>query len=153
MNGQSAAINEEKGIRLKIRLDFKGSKKQGKLFFGGKPIEKMAEEAREQNVSIFRNIPLQGIKIMDIDIGTDVYTVYDTLSNAEIAFAPVILDVLADSLESTMELIAREEFRTVEIISPNSLSLSKFDMERILFKISEEMKNYSSLLERKYNLR
>jgi len=151
MNGQTAVTGDEKGIRLKIRLDFKGTKKQGKLFFGGKPIEKVAEEAREQNVSIFRNIPLQGIKIMDIDIGTEVYTVFDELNNAEIAFAPVYLDVLADSLESTLVLVTREEFRTVEIISPDNLSLSKFDMERILFRISEEIRNYGTLIERKYN--
>lgn len=144
---------DEMTIRVKIRLDFKGTGKQSKFFFGSKSIEKLAEEAREHNVSVFRNIPLQGIKIIDIDMGTDVYTVYDDVNNTESAFAPVILDVVADSVEDILKLIAREDFRKIEVTSPAMINLNKFDVERLLFRVAEEFKSYRQYLERKYNLR
>lgn len=148
MNG-----SPDKVIRAKIRIDFKGNAKPSKFFFGGKSVEKMAEEAREQNVAMFRNIPLQGINILDIDIGTEVYTVFDDVSNSETAFAPVILDVAADSVEDLLKLIAREDFRKVEVISPQDIMMDKIEIERILFRVAEEIKIYRSHVERKYNLR
>lgn len=150
---QSPDNPDEMIIRVKIRLDFKGTGKQSKFFFGGKSIEKLAEETRDHNVSMFRNIPIQGIKIIDIDMGTDVYTVYDDINNTESAFAPVILDVSADSVEDLLKLIARDDFRKIEVTSPATINLNKFDVERLIFKVSEEFKGYRQYLERKYNLR
>ncbi|MFZ5644141.1 MAG: hypothetical protein ACOY46_11170 [Bacillota bacterium] len=143
----------DKVIRAKIRIDFKGNAKPGKFFFGGKSVEKMAEEAREQNVAVFRNIPIQGINILDIDIGTEVYTYFDDINNTETAFAPVILDVAADSVEDLLKLIAREDFRKIEVISPQEIALDRIEIERVLFRIAEEIKAYRNNLERKYNLR
>lgn len=150
---QSKDVLDERTIRAKIRIDFKGNAKPGKFFFGGKSVEKMAEEAREQNVAIFRNIPLQGISILDIDIGTEVYSFFDDISNTETAYAPVILDVAADSVEDLLKLVAREDFRKIDIISPPVINMDRFDVERVLFRVAEELKGYRSLLERKYNLR
>jgi len=143
----------DKVIRAKIRIDFKGNAKPGKFFFGGKTVERMAEEAREQNVAMFRNIPLQGINILDIDIGTEVYTVFDDLNNTESAYAPVVLDVAADSAEDLLKLVAREDFRKVEIVSPQNIILDRVEIERMLFKVAEEIKGYRSHIERKYNLK
>jgi len=150
---QSREDLDERVIRAKIRIDFKGNAKPGKFFFGGKSVEKMAEEARDQHVAVFRNIPLQGINIMDIDIGTEVYTYYDDISNTETAFAPVILDVAADSVEDLLKLVAREDFRKIDIIYPASINMNSFDVERLLFRVAEELKGYKSMMERKYNLR
>lgn len=150
---QSKDVLDERTIRAKIRIDFKGNAKPGKFFFGGKSVEKMAEEAREQNVAIFRNIPLQGISILDIDIGTEVYSFFDDISNTETAYAPVILDVAADSVEDLLKLVAREDFRKIDIISPPVINMDRFDVERVLFRVAEELKGYRLLLERKYNLR
>lgn len=144
---------DERTIRAKIRIDFKGSAKPGKFFFGGKSVEKIAEEAREQNVAVLRNIPIQGITILDIDIGTEVYTFYDEMTNTESAFAPVVLDVAADSVEDLLKLVAREDFRKIDIISPQVINMERFETEKLLFKVAEEIKNYRSLLERKFNLR
>lgn len=116
-------------------------------------MEKIAEEAREQNVAVLRNIPIQGITILDIDIGTEVYTFYDEMTNTESAFAPVILDVAADSVEDLLKLVAREDFRKIDIISPQVINMERFETEKLLFRVAEEIKNYRSLLERKYNLR
>lgn len=152
-DGQLSGIPGGRSIRARVRLDFKGTAKPGKLFFRGKSIEKVAEETREQNVAAFRNIPLQGINIADIDIGIEVYTVFDELSNAEIAYAPVILEVSADSLEDLVRLVAREDFRKIDVISQDPVTLGRIETERLLFKVAEEIKQYRSLLDRKYNLK
>ena len=140
-------------IKVKVRLDFKGSARQGRFFFGGKPLEKVAEEIRDQNVAMYRNIPIQGVAIDHIDMGTEVYTMTDEVSGSEAAYAPVILDVSADYLEDVIKFIAREDFRKVEIMSPDTLTLNKSEIERMLFRMSEEIKNYKQVLERKYNMR
>ena len=143
----------DKAIRARVRIDFKGNAKPAKFFFGGKTVEKMAEEARDQNVAMFRNIPIQGITIQDIDIGTEVYTYFDDINNTESAFAPVILEVTAGSIEDLLKLIARDDFRKVELLSPSELTLEKIELERLLFKVAEEIKGFRTHFERKYNLK
>lgn len=140
-------------VRVRIRLDFKGVQKPGKFFFGGKDTEEVAEETREQQVNMLRNVPLQGITIEEVDMSGDVYTVFDELVNAQVAYAPVILTLRADSLEDIVRFIAREEFRKVEMLEPESMVMNKTDLERILFRVSEEYRGYRMLLERKYNSR
>lgn len=153
MSQLSQYTPEERTIRAKIRLDFKGAAKPGKFLFKGKSVERLAEEAREQNVSVFRNIPLQGVYILDVDMGTEVYTVYDDVNNMDTAYAPVVLDVAADSVEDLLKLVAREEFRKIEVISPGEITLGKVDIEKLLFKFAEELKINIANLERKYNYR
>ncbi|PKM81350.1 MAG: hypothetical protein CVU89_10080 [Firmicutes bacterium HGW-Firmicutes-14] len=140
-------------LRVKIRLDYKGIHKPGKFFFGGKSTEEVAEGMRDQQVGMLRNVPLQGITIEEVDMSSDVYTVFDEMINAQVAFAPVILTVSADSMEDIVRFIAREEFRKIEIMEPENLVMNKIDMERILFKVSEELRGYRLLLERKYSAR
>lgn len=152
-NYQPVEGTGDRNIKVKIRLDFKGVGKPGRFLFGGKPTEKAAEEAREQQVAMFRNVPLQGIHIEDIDMSTEVYTVYDDMNNTEVAFAPVILQISAETLEDIVKFIAREDFRKIEVISPQVLSLQKYEMERLMFRMAEEFKGFRAYLERKYNLR
>ncbi len=147
------ALISDTAIRVRIRLDFRGTSKPGRFIFGGRSIEKAAEEAREQNMAMFRNVPMQGIYIQDVDVGLDVYTVYDDVNNIDVAYAPVILELTADTLENLLRFIARDDFRKIEVLSPGSLTLHRYEIERLLFKVFEEMKNYKSFLERKYNLR
>ena len=137
-------------IKVRIRLDYKGVNKPGKFFFGGKNTEDVAEEVRSQQVGMLRNVPLQGISIEDVDLSREVYSVYDEIINAQVAFAPVVLTVSADSLEDVVRFIAREEFRKIEIIEPDYMVLSKIDIERVLFRVSEELRGYRVLLERKF---
>lgn len=153
MDQQIGVNNGERGLKAKIRLDFKGTSRPGRFFFGGKPVEKVAEENREHQVAVFRNVPIQGVQIEDIDMSIEVYTVYDELNNVEVAFAPVVLTVTADTLEDMIQFIIREDFRKIEILRPAAVQLSKNDIERLLFKVHEELKEYISLLERKFNLR
>ncbi|OPY58910.1 MAG: hypothetical protein A4E55_00516 [Pelotomaculum sp. PtaU1.Bin035] len=146
-------LSDRNGILAKVRLDFRGAGKPGRFLFGGKSTDKAAEEAREQQVAVFRNVPIQGIQIIDIDVSTEVYTVYDDIANAEIAYAPLVLTVKADGLENIIQFVAREDFRKIEILDPASISQSHSEIERLFFKIHEEMKEFRSWLERKYNLK
>ncbi|AEG61175.1 hypothetical protein [Desulforamulus ruminis] len=140
-------------IKVKVRLDFKGVGKPGRLLFGGKPSDKAAEDIREQQVAIFRNVPIQGIQIEDIDVSSEVYVVQDELLNSEAAYAPVLLVIRAETLEDVVRFIARDDFRKIEIVEPANLVLTRYDVERLLFRVAEEMRVYRTLLDRKYNSR
>jgi len=153
-NSQAAdSVSDRNGILIKVRLDFRGNGKRGRFLFGGKPTGKAAEESREQQIAIFRNVPLQGMQIMDLDVSADVYTVYDDLNNTETAYAPLILTIKADGLENVIRFIARDDFRKIEVLDPAYLSLNHTEIERLLFKVHEEMKETKSRLEKKYNMR
>ncbi len=140
-------------LKVRIRLDIKGQSRPGRFLFGGKPMVKVAEEAREQQVAVFRNVPIQGVHIDDIDMSIDVYTVRDDVRNSEVAYAPVILSITAENIEDLLRFIAREDFRKIEVIEPGGVVLNRHEMERLLFKFHEEMKSQMEHLEKKYNLR
>ncbi|MEW6275494.1 MAG: hypothetical protein AB1556_10355 [Bacillota bacterium] len=150
---QPEDIIPDRDIKARIRLDIKGTTKPGRFLFGGKPMDRVAEEAREQQVTLLRNVPVQGIHIDNIDIGMDIYTVFDDLNNQEVAYAPLILEVTADTVEDLVRFTTREDFRKVEVLSPATLTLHRFDLERLIFRIAEEFKNYRAQLDRKYTLR
>jgi len=144
-------ISNNNELTVKIRLDFKGQAKPKRFFFGGKPVDKVAEEIREQQIALFRNVPVQGVTIEDIEVNTEVYTVWDEFNDNEVAFAPIILTLIAGNIADLLPFIIREEFRKIEVIEPGQQYFAKFDVERLLFKIHEEFRNYTSRLEKKYN--
>lgn len=137
-------------ITLKIRLDYRGDGRGGRRFFGGKNINESAEEIREEKVSFFKNVPIQGVAVNDIDATAEVYTVTDEGSREQVAYAPIILTVAAENIENILQLIMQEEFRKVEVVEPQTLTLGRGDMERLLFRISEELRRYHRSLERKW---
>ncbi|MDW7674521.1 MAG: hypothetical protein SCK28_08315 [Bacillota bacterium] len=141
----------QSNITVKIRLDYKGINKPSRFLFGTKNTEKVAEEIREQKVALLRNVPLQGINIVDIDLSADIYTVMDEKLGDEVAYAPVSLTLHADTLEDVVRFILKEEFRKIEIVEPDNMLLTKSDMERLLFKMNQEIAIYRENLERKYN--
>jgi len=152
LQGEDGTV-ERGSIRVKIRLDFKGKGKPGRFLFGGKSTDKAAEEAREQQVSILRNVPIQGIHVEDIDAGTDVYSVVDEINHTEVSYAPLVLTLNADGLESVIKFITRDDFRKIEIVDPDAISMTRYDIERLMFRIHLEMKEFRLWMERKYNLR
>ncbi|HHW42953.1 MAG TPA: hypothetical protein GXX25_03925 [Desulfotomaculum sp.] len=154
MTGPASGENStERDIRAKVRLDFKGVGRPGRLFFGGKSTEKAAEEMREQQAAMLRNIPVQGIHILDVDLSLELYTIYDDVNNQEVAYAPAVLELIADTIEDPVRFAAREEFRKIEIISPAAISLQKVELERLMFRVAEEVRKYRQNLERKYNIK
>jgi hypothetical protein len=152
-NQAADSTGDRDGILIKIRLDFRGNGKPGRFLFGGKPTDKAAEEAREQQIAIFRNVPLQGMQIIDIDVSADVYSVYDDLNNTDTAYAPLVLTIKADALENVIRFITRDDFRKIEILDPAHLTLNHSEIERLLYKIHEEMRESRHKLEKKYNLK
>lgn len=133
---------------MKVRFDYKARARQGKLF-GGKTGEQAAEEIRQHKVSLVRNVPIQGIYIEEIDMSQEVYSVFDEVQNKMVTYAPVLIVFSADSMEEAVRFTMKEEFRTVEVLDPEELTLSRLEMERLLLKVSEELSNYRTYLERK----
>ncbi|MDR3587920.1 MAG: hypothetical protein P4L59_21805 [Desulfosporosinus sp.] len=140
-------------VRVRIRLDFRGESRSGRFFFGGRSKEQIAETMREQQVALLRNIPLQGIIIEDVDLSLDVYAVSqgDGRRNHEAAFAPIIMTLRVENLDDLLPLLIKPEFRKVEFLSPESVSLHRLDMERLLFRLSQSFQQEIKLLEQKYS--
>lgn len=128
-------------IKIKMRFDYKGQVKNSKLF-GNKQPEQLAEENREHKVTMLRNIPMQGISIADIDMSMDVYSVIDEISGKKIAFAPVVITFVADGLENAVRFAAQEEFRTVQVVEPDTLNYTAADTEKLLFRVSQEITEF-----------
>lgn len=140
-------------MKIKIRLDFKGESK-GRFFLGNKKnIEKAAEETREQQVALIRNIPFQGVSIENIDLDLDTYIVQDEMGGEAAAYAPAVITLAAEALEDIIKFIMREEFRKIEISEPEKIIFSKQEAEKFLFKIYQELINYKIILEKKHNVK
>jgi hypothetical protein len=55
----------------------------------------------------------------------------------------------ADSVEDMVRFVMREEFRKLEILEPSQMILTNNDLERILFRMNEELKNQLLLLSKR----
>ncbi|WP_088226580.1 hypothetical protein [Desulfosporosinus sp. FKB] len=139
-------------VRVRIRLDFRGEAHSGRFFFGSKSKEQVAEATREQQVAVLRNVPLQGIMIEDVDLSLDVYTVTEGSGRRtqESAFAPIILTLRVENLDDLLPLLIKPEFRKIEFLSPESISLHRLDMERLLFRLSQSFQQELKAIEQKY---
>ena len=147
-----SVINEEDTVgklKLRVRFDYKGWAIQNRFPFRSKSVEEIAEQTREQKVALLRNVPVQGIQVDDIIMNDEVYTVYDELRGVSVGYAPVWIEFTADTIEDAVHFIMKEEFRKVEIIEPSQLTLSKLDIERLLFRVNEELKAYKAYLDKK----
>lgn len=125
-------------IKFRVRFDYRGKPRPARFFFGGRKTEDVAQETREQQVALWRNLPLQGIYVESIDLG-EIYILYDEELDDEVAFAPLELVVYADTLEDLLRFIMREEFRRIAVIEPANLVLSSREMEKLFFRINETM--------------
>jgi hypothetical protein len=143
----------EKRMRVRGRFDYRGEGKQGRVFTRGKEGEQVAEEIREQKAIVLRNLPIQGVRIEEINTDSEIYTVRDEITNREVAYAPIEFVLDTDSIEDLIPFLLREEFRKIEVIAPSEIVLDKHDIERIIFRISEEMRNYQLYLERRFATR
>ena len=55
-------------LKFRVRFDYKGKPRPARFFFGGKRTENVAQELRDQQVALWKNVPLQGINIENIDL-------------------------------------------------------------------------------------
>ncbi len=136
-------------LRLKVRFDYRGEGKAGRLFWGSKDGEQVAEEIREKKAVLLRNIPVQGVRIEDINTNCEIYTLKDEVTGRDVAYAPVEFVAEADSFEDLIPFLLREEFRKVELLSPEELVLGKHEVERVIYRMNEELRSYLAYLERR----
>lgn len=124
-------------IRLRIRLDFRAEERSGRFLFGGKTNQAMAENVREQQINLLKNVPLQGIRLQDFDTSMEGYLMTEETSRRtrEVAYAPLILTLIADNIEDVIPFLLRPEFRKIEILGPENINMSKQEMERFLFSV------------------
>lgn len=136
-------------IRFKVRFDFKGEYRPGRFFFGGKTIEQSAIDKREEKIALMKNIPLQGVTLEDYDLSLEPYVLFDETLGERVAYAPAIIVMSADTIEDIVRFVMREEYRTMEVLEPTQMILTNVDLERVFFKMNEELKNQLLLMYRK----
>lgn len=136
-------------IRAKIRFDYQGKARPSRFFFGKKSTEEAAIELRQQQAALWRNVPVQGILVEDLEMG-EIYYVFDDDVGDEVAFAPLELEVLADSICYLVRFAVREEFRRLKIMEPAQIYLSIRDMEQVFFEVHDQAKTQVMLKTKKY---
>ena len=139
-------------IRVRVRLDYKGKAKSGRFFFGSKTKEEMAELVREQQVTLLRNVPLQGVIIEELDLSLDIYTVdeSDGRRSHEVAYAPIILTLRLENIDDLIPVLIKSEFRKIEFLSPENINTHRLDLERLLYRLSTAFQQELKSLEHKY---
>lgn len=132
-------------LLLRIRLDFKAEEKSARFLFGGKTNEAMAEIVREQQLKLLKNIPLQGVTLEDFDSSMDVYLMTEESDRRTrtAAYAPLVVTLKADNIESVFPFLVRSEFRKIEILGPENLIISKTEIERLMFSIARVSREIS----------
>ncbi len=125
-------------IRIRVRFDYRGLPRPARFFFGGKGAREVAEEIREQQSNMWRYVPIQGVKIEDLEF-IELYSVYDDNEEALAVYAPVELSATLDSLEDVLRFVCRDEFRRVEFVEPVQANLTGRDLERLFFRFGETL--------------
>ncbi len=131
-------VEVSKKIKVKVRFDYKGLPRQAKFFFGGKSSREVAEEIRQQQAGAWRNVPIQGVRIDDVDY-FELYSVYDEVEEAMVTYAPLEIKATLDSLDDCLRFVSKEEYRRMQIIEPSSINLDSRDLERIFFRFNETL--------------
>jgi len=129
---------EVKRFSLRVRFDYKGLPRPSRFFFGGKGSKEVAEETRRQQAAMWRNVPIQGVRVEDANF-FDLYSVYDEPEGEMVFYAPMELLVTVGSLGDFARFICRDEFRCLEILEPDQVTLDSRELERIFYKFSEEV--------------
>lgn len=121
---------------VRVRFDYRGLPRPARFFFGGKGAKEVAEEIRQQQANMWRHVPIQGVKIEDLEF-VELYSVYDEIEETLAVYAPVEMRATLDSLEDILRFVCRTEFRRVEFIEPARISLTNQDLEKLFFRFGE----------------
>jgi len=136
-------------IRLKVRFDYIAEGKTSRRFFAAKNSDEQAEELRQHKIALIRNVPVQGVNIEEIDMSMEIYTIFDEFTNRLSTCAPVTITFSVESLEDAIKFIMKDEFRTIEVLDPAELNLSRLEVARLFSKINEGLQSYRVYLEKK----
>ena len=96
----------------------------------------VAEEIRQQQSNMWRYVPIQGVKVEDLEF-IELYSVYDENEETLAVYAPVELSATLDSLEEVLRFVCSEEFRRMEFVEPAWMKLTDRDLERLFFRVGE----------------
>jgi hypothetical protein len=140
-----------KSLKVRLRFDYRGEKNGG--LFSRKPSDKVAEEVRERIAALLRNVPRRGIFIEEIDTNLEIYQVIEEDTGKDVAFAPLEMVAYADSIEDIIGFIMRPEFRRIEVLYPDNITLSDKVLERLLYRVNEEFGSFTRALEKRLNSR
>lgn len=129
-------------VRAKVRLDFRGETRPRRFLFGTEDPAQAAERARERQVEVLRNLPLQGVEMEGIDSDSEIYRISTgTGEEEEVAFAPVEFTLKADSIEDLIPFTSRQEFRCIKVLEPEEIVLTPYEIERMLYRMSEQSRS------------
>jgi hypothetical protein len=133
---EQAETEAEQKIKIKVRFDYKGIPRPARFFIGGKNSKDVAEDLRQQQAALWRNVPIQGVRIDDLEF-LEPYAVYDEYEESSITYAPLELKATLDSLEDLVRFVGKAEFRRIEILEPAKLALTGKELERLFYKFGE----------------
>lgn len=126
-------------VRARLRFDYRGEPKSRRFIFGSEDPAQAAEKVRERQVEILRNMPFQGLELESIEDGNEIYRLTSDVPNeGAVAYAPIELTVTADSIEDLAQLTMKKEFRCIKILEPEQIELTQYDVERMLYRLSEQ---------------
>ncbi len=123
-------------IQARVRFDYRGTPHPARFFFGGRGSREVAENLREQQATLWRNVPLQGVQVDDI-VFLDMYSVHEKSGEGEITYAPLEVLIAVDSLEDCLRFVCKAEFRRLQVIHPSAVSLNGHEVERLLYRCHE----------------
>ena len=125
-------------VKAQIRFDYKARVDRSRFLWRRFDPRENAKKIIAKQVALLWNLPFQGLNVEKIDAEHEVYFAPTGEFQEETAYAPLEMIVQADSLADLMPLTLREEFRKIKVIEPKEVVLSNGDLERFLFRVSEE---------------
>lgn len=128
------------GIRVKARYDFKGQVGGLRLLFRHQDAEAAAVAARERQAAYFRYLPVQGVVVENICDDLPPYCITEEVTGLPVSYAPLEVVVMAHTMEDLLNYIIREDLSKVELLAPDALHLTRFDLERMIFRLGEAMR-------------
>lgn len=128
------------GIRVKARYDFRGQVGGLRLWFRHQDAEAAAVATRERQTSFFRYLPVQGVVVENICDDLPPYCITDEATGLPVCYAPLEIVVLAHTMEDLLNYIIREDLSKVELLAPEALHLTRFDLERMIFRLGEAVR-------------
>jgi len=145
---QNDTQKKKRTIKAKIRLDYQAIPAPKRFWAVRKNTQEISEEIRDQQVLGLQNLAFQGIRIEEVDRSGDVYNVKDPVTGEDMSFAPTVVSLEADCLEDLMEFSIRDEFRKVDIISPELICLDDKEIGRLISTVNRKMRENKLLISR-----
>lgn len=146
INDESILAKEK--LRFRIRLDFRAEEKNGRFLFGGKTSGDMAKAARNEQLELLKNVPIQGITFEYFDESMDIFFIHEEShkNKQEVAYAPLLVTIKADQIEDVFPLLLCPAFKKIEVLTPQNMNIERLELERLLYSIFRtfsKVRNYS----------